>query len=272
MHVRTQKSCVSVMASNFPELRGTAIGITKSLVGLSAALTAAAYSTAFSPNIVPFLRAIALSFVLLWTTCGYIIRIVPQHSSLNSDARYHMQLRKWRTHRFSWLNAGVASIALVLLVAALNPTVHDMGNSISLIMLATLIIYSAFPGAQGLAEAVGSDNSTLAEANENLEVESEQDRLLGSQETGKGADAFQPVFPSSQMPTSTDGGSRLLRSWYLHMKKRVEFSCSQLPIYKCHAISGATIQHLILCDMEPGIGRSTSFLSLRYFSPTLDVG
>ena len=89
MHVRTQKTCVSVMASNFPELRGTAIGITKSLVGLSAALTAAAYSTAFSPNIVPFLRGIALSFVLLWTTCGYIIRIVPQYSRLETDGAYY---------------------------------------------------------------------------------------------------------------------------------------------------------------------------------------
>lgn len=41
------KSSVSVMAASFPELRGTAIGVTKSLVGLSAALTAAAYTTAY---------------------------------------------------------------------------------------------------------------------------------------------------------------------------------------------------------------------------------
>ncbi len=206
------------MATNFPELRGTAIGITKSLVGLSAALTAAAYSTAFSPNIVPFLRVIALSFGLLWTMCGYLIRIVPQHSSLEPEWRYRLKLlRSWRLKRFNWLNVGVASIALVLLLAALNPTVQQLGNTLGLVMLAILVMYTTFPGARGLAEAVGSDHLNL-KASENPELESEQDGLLvgTGREDGKGTDTLRSVFsPSLEL---ADDGPRLVLSWWLHNK------------------------------------------------------
>ena len=214
MHVRMQKSCISVMATNFPELRGTAIGITKSLVGLSAALTAAAYSTAFSPHIVPFMRVIALSFALLWTMCEYIIRIIPQHSSLEPEWPYRLRLRSWQRSRFNFLNFGVACIAVFLLLAALNPTLQHLGNSTSLIMLAALVLYTTFPGAQGIALAVGSDHSrtTRVAAGENPELESEQDRLLGTgRRNGKGADTFRSGFsPPLEL---TGGGPRLVLSW-----------------------------------------------------------
>ena len=213
-HACLQKSCVSVMAANFPELRGTAIGITKSLVGLSAALTAAGYSTAFSPNIVPFLRVIALSFALLWTVCGYTIRIVPQHSSLlagESVWPYHLRLRRWQRRRFNWLNLGVAGIALVLLLAALEPTLQHLGNSIGLIMLATLVVYATFPGARGLARAVGSESSDLAEAREDGDLDSEQDMLLG---TTVSSTPFCP--PALEL---TDGGARLVLSWCLRINQ-----------------------------------------------------
>ena len=206
------------MAANFPELRGTAIGITKSLVGLSAALTAAAYSTAFSPNIVPFLRVIALSFALLWTFCGYIIRVIPQHSCVEPGWPHHLQLRSWRLKRFKWLNVGVASIALVLLLAALNPKFQYLGNMFGLVMLAMLVIYTTFPGARGLAQAVGSGHFTV-ESSENPELESEHDGLLGTGRE-KGGTSRSAIRQSLEL---TDSGPRLVLSWCLHTSKRAEF-------------------------------------------------
>jgi|EP01046_Picozoa_sp_COSAG06_P010395 hypothetical protein len=121
----------------------------------------------YSPDIIGFLRVIALSFVLLWTTCAYIVRVVPHHRS-RSAAR-SLALRRWQAGRFKWINRGVACMALVLLWAALEPQIQDTGNILGLFGLAAVVVYASSTGQGGLAQAVGSgdDDALVAQSNNN---------------------------------------------------------------------------------------------------------
>ena len=206
------KACIYLMASSFPESRGTAIGLSKALVGLSAALVAAGYSIAWSPDIVGFMLVIGVAFAVLWTLCGWIVRVIPT-SGVQQDRK---RLREWQLRRFSSMSRGLAGIALLLLADALEPQLQRLGNTLGLIGLAALVAFAAFPSEEGLAEATGAGDAGAESEAESDDEEGSRLLPAGSEASAKlvvaAADGCGVTQERTPRPPSED--RRLTQRWW----------------------------------------------------------
>ena len=73
------------------------------------------------------------------------------------------------------MSRGLGGVALLLLAGALEPVLQRLGNTLGLIGLAALVVFAAFPGEEGLAEATGAADA-IADAAEEQEVEGEDEQ------------------------------------------------------------------------------------------------
>eukprot|EP00051_Salpingoeca_urceolata_P025219 m.449096 g.449096 ORF g.449096 m.449096 type:complete len:533 (-) comp20317_c0_seq1:22-1620(-) len=109
---------IPTMLKHFPDHRGTAIGITKSFVGLSGALATQYYVGFFSPNITSFLLFLAIEIVVITGVGMFFIHahVTPAGSPTQQRAA---------SKRFTLAYGFLGIIALQLLVTTILDAVDD---------------------------------------------------------------------------------------------------------------------------------------------------